>query len=321
MNIIHRILASLRSIFLQNLGLKLLSIFIGFIMWFFVSSERTVERIMEVPVEIINKPAEMEIANNFTRNVLIQVQSHQLSREDAFKAITATLDLSGAHRGENVILLTPDSFRAPSALKITNIRPSTITVLLDARRTLTVPVRVRYSGRPADKYVVYGVNALPERVNITGPESHVRNVAEVVTQNIDIQGLRERVVQFVNLRVESPFVTCDFAERIRVEIRIGEKMVPMLLAHQPIHVHDLEHPYTLRQRTADIHLLVPQSLRGKLKPEDLEIFIRGTDLKPELSSQELPIHFRVLNPTFQNLLKLERLTPAAAGLRLRSKAN
>jgi len=317
-SILHRLLSSFRSIFLQNLGLKLLSIFIGFFMWFFVSSEQTVERIMEVPVEIINKPADLEIANNFTRSVLVQVQSPQLGREESFKAITATLDLHGARKGENVILLTPDSFRTASALKITNIRPSTITVLLDSRLTLTVPVRVRYSGRPASQYVVYGVSALPERVNITGPESHVRNVAEVVTQNIDIQDLRERVVQFVNIRVESPFVTCDFTDRIRVEIRIGEKMVPLFLARQPIHVHDLEHPYTLRQRTADIQLLVPQSLRGKLKPDDLEIYIRGADVKPGVPVQEMPIHFRVLNPAFQNLLKVERLTPAAASLRLRS---
>ena len=208
----------LRHIFVENLALKILAVFIGFSMWFFVSSEQMTDRIIEVPVEIINKPPNLEIANDFNKSVLLQVQTPQLGKEGTVKNISATLDLKGAHQGENVILLSPDDFRLPASVRVLKIQPASITVILEPLEIRTVPVRARYSGKPAPNYLIKGVLVTPENVQISGPASHVRNVKDIATQSIDLTGQKEPVVQFVNLKTENPYITVAFKDRVRVEV-------------------------------------------------------------------------------------------------------
>ena len=126
----------LRHIFVENLALKILAVFIGFSMWFFVSSEQMTDRIIEVPVEIINKPPNLEIANDFNKSVLLQVQSPQLGKEGTVKNISATLDLKGAHQGENAAV----ALSAAEAI-------SRVWRPLDPRESVRAVGRTRWEGR------------------------------------------------------------------------------------------------------------------------------------------------------------------------------
>ena len=86
-----------------------------FSVWFFVSSERTVEKIMDVRVEIVNKPVYLEIANDYPKTVSVQVRAREDEQTILYKA---RVDLASSYEGENIILLTAENFDAPSSIEI-----------------------------------------------------------------------------------------------------------------------------------------------------------------------------------------------------------
>lgn len=321
MSLLNSMWSALRRTLFQNAGLKVLSLFIGFSMWLLVSSEQQVERILEVPVEIINKPASLEISNDFVKSVLVQIQSSELGKDAAVKNLVATLDLRAAHEGENVIALEPRNFRTPSGIKIVNIRPATITVVLDPLQRKTVPVMVKYSGQPAENFEVRGVAAVPPRVGISGPSSHVHNYSELPTQTVDITGRQQTLVQFVNVPLASPFVTLEYSDKIRVEIRIQERMVPVILTRLPVQVRGVSGNFRLRRQTADARTSVIVSLRDRLTADDLEIYIDGADCTPTSDFQDVPLRYRILNPAFANALRVERIVPEKVAIRISGAGN
>ena len=305
----------LRHVFVENLALKILALFIGFSMWFFVSSEQVMDRIIEVPVEIINKPPNLEIANDFNKSVLLQVQTPQRGTDGIVKNIMVTLDLRDAHQGENVILLSPDDFRLPASVRVLKIQPASITVILDPLEVRTVPVRVRYSGKPAPNYLIKGILVTPENVQISGPVSHVRNVNDIATQSIDLSGQKETVVQFVYLKTENPYITVAYKNRVRVEVAIQERGVARVMPNVPIVVRNIPGPYRLSQQTVDLVLMVPLSVKDQVTPTDFEVFTDGAACPLDGNNHEVPLSAMVRNPLYQNKVRIDKIFPDTVVLR------
>lgn len=305
----------LRHVFVENLALKILALFIGFSMWFFVSSEQMTDRIVEVPVEIINKPPNLEIANDFNKSVLLQVQTPQMGKDSSVKNMTATLDLRDAHQGENVILLSPDDFRLPGSVRVLKIQPSSITVILEPLEVRTVPVRARYSGKPAPNFLIKGIQVTPENVQISGPVSHVRNVNDIATQSIDLSGQKETVVQYVNLKTENPYITVAYKDKVRVEVIIQERGVARVIPNVPIVVRNIPGPYRLSQQTVDVVLMVPLSIKDGVNPSDLEVFTDGTACPLDGNNHEVPLSAMVRTPQYQNKVRIDKIFPDTVVLR------
>ncbi len=309
----------LRRLFLENMGLKILSLFIGFSMWFFISSEQSIEKIIEIPVEVINKPADLEIANDYTKSVLVQVEARQYEEGGIAKNLVATVDLQSAHAGENVIPLQEQDVRAPSNVKVMSIRPSTITLILEPLISKTVPITVRYSGQPAENYHVTGTQAVPPTVTISGPSSHVRSVNEIVTQTIDITNRSSNVAQLVNLIAENNYITLNIKERIQAVVDISERMVARTFRGVPIKVLNTEDRYRLRPRTATVHLEVVISKKDVITAADLELSVDATAVPDDRTEQEIPVNFRVINPDLTAGVTIDKIVPNAVSLRLYRK--
>lgn len=211
----------LRRMLLDNLLLKLLSVFIAASLWYFLSSEPLTERIVEVPLEIINKPVALDIANSFDKNILLTVQTLAESKEPLATVIVATLDLRDAREGENTFLLLPRNFRVPPSVKhIVRINPPSLSIRLEKHSKRTVPVRCHCTGSPPANYRMVRVSCFPAVVEITGPDSKVLAVRDIPTRPIDISAETSRIVRYVNLVLENPFINVGFCDPVRVEIDI-----------------------------------------------------------------------------------------------------
>jgi YbbR domain-containing protein len=303
----------LRRYFLENIGLKILSVFIGFSMWYLISSEQQIEKIIEVPVEIVNKPAFLEIANDYTKSVIVQIMARQDEQESVYKA---RIDLSDAHEGENVINLTDENFDAPPAITIDSIRPSTISILLETRVNKTVPVSVQYSGVPADDFEVLDTRSSPETVSISGPVSHVNSISEVYTQSLDISNRNRTVERMVSLIMENPFLSIQYKDKVRAVVRIQEKRVSRQFRNFPVSVLNLETEYRLRQKTATLNIQVVVSKKDLITPEDLQVYVDGNDCAATLETQQVPLRFRVVTAQLADAVFVERIVPVQIQLRL-----
>ncbi len=183
----------LREVFLDNWGIKLLSLCISLTLWFYVTSKGKTEMTLTVPLELRNVPQSLAVVGNVTGTLEVRVQGQELALRDITigKRVFCALDLSTATPGENVLPITPDEIRRPSGVSITHLSPTEVRVRLDPIIQKTLRVRAKLRGDPAPGFRVVKVVVSPRRLTVVGAESAVRSLAVLRTLPIDIEGARE----------------------------------------------------------------------------------------------------------------------------------
>jgi len=200
------------SVSVRNFGLKVLSICIATLLWLVVAGERVVERVLRVPIELQNLPADLEIVSNPPETVEVRVRgsSGTLTRMTPGD-ISAVIDLRAARTGRRLFHLTPGLVATPYGLETVQISPPTLTMEFETTGMRVLPVQPIVDGTPAEGFEVVSVRAEPATVEVSGPESALKRLEEAITETISVTGrtsaLREEVtvgVADASVRVRAP---------------------------------------------------------------------------------------------------------------------
>jgi YbbR domain-containing protein len=205
----------------DNLGLKAISLVLATLTWFVIAGEKTSERGLSVPVELQNLPKDLELTGGVIANVDVRLRAspgiiHGLGPRD----LSAVIDLQGAHEGERIEHLSPDTIRAPFGVKVVKVTPAILTLNFERTLEKQVPVRPRLQGRPATGYEVAELASDPGRVTITGPKSRVQDVESAYTEPVSLEDARDTVVDTVNIGLEDPVVRLSGSARVKVTARV-----------------------------------------------------------------------------------------------------
>ena len=91
----------------KNWILKLLSLSLATMLWYFVAGEDQVDINMLVPIEILNLPANLTISNQYKKEIEVRVRGpRSMIQEMRTRNITRPVDLSRAKPGTIVIKKT-----------------------------------------------------------------------------------------------------------------------------------------------------------------------------------------------------------------------
>jgi YbbR domain-containing protein len=183
---------------LKNWVLKFISLAFALVMWFFVMGESRMEVAHVVPLEYENLPAGLMIANEVPTTVAIRISGPRALQVNLSPAdISPRVDLKDLSAGVTSFKRLEESLNIPSGLKITRISPSFVDVKLEWVRERDVPVRVVLTGEPAPGFIVKSFRSIPEKVFVSGAESELKGVSEVVTEGIDLTHVQESFSQTV----------------------------------------------------------------------------------------------------------------------------
>lgn len=210
-----------RNFITENLWLKLASILLAVILWFFVMSSGRSVIIKDVPVQYINMPQSFEMVD-MARNVsvVIEGQKRLLSGLNEGE-ISVVVDLEKMQAGENLYSLSKKNIKLPKSLSITSISPETLKLTLEERLKKEVPVKPVIAGQPEEGFAVESVKITPERVDIEGPKSLIRRTYILKTEPIDISGIYENLRHTASLDI-APNIKTSIRE-IKVDITIRKK--------------------------------------------------------------------------------------------------
>ncbi len=186
----------------RHLGLKVVAIALATLLWLSVAGEHVVERIMRVPLEFRNISAELEVVGDppATVDVRLRGSSGLLSRLEGTDVV-AVIDLSSARPGSRLFHIRADEVRAPYGVEVAQVVPGTLAIELEKSALRVVPVVPALEGDPSPGYVVGRITSDPATVEVRGPESRVRRLAEAITEPVNISGSRERVRDTVTVGV------------------------------------------------------------------------------------------------------------------------
>lgn len=119
---------------LHNWSLKLMALLISFLLWATYSAEPVAEIGFAVPIEFVNVPSRLEIANDVPTVVHIRVRGRSaLLRRLTPSDLGISLDLSGRTGGVGMVELDAQEVDAPYGVQIVRIDPRELRVHLVPR--------------------------------------------------------------------------------------------------------------------------------------------------------------------------------------------
>jgi len=189
------------NVITKNPTLKVISLILAVILWLFVKSTSEGEVGMVVPIEFFRCPSSLIVTQVSEDAITVRIMG-PLSQVDrvSTREGKARIDLSDARPGTNTFDILPDNFTIPKALKIMQISTSSIKVEIDRVMDKVVRVKAVVKGEPAPGYRVAKIVVNPPYINLQGARSHLAGLREVLTEEVDISGLRETLQLEVPLR-------------------------------------------------------------------------------------------------------------------------
>jgi YbbR domain-containing protein len=243
----------------RHLGLKIVAIALATLLWLSVAGEHVVERIMRVPLEFRNIPAELEVVGDppATVDVRLRGSSGLLSRLEGTDVV-AVIDLAAARPGSRLFHIRSDEVRAPYGVEVAQVVPGTLAIALEKSAARIVPVVPPLEGEPAPGFVVGRITSEPATVEIRGPETRVRRLAEAITEPVTVTGTRERVRDVVTIGVSDSALRLSQPQSATVLVEILPAPVEREIGDVPVRWRNLG-----------------AGLRAQVSPSSARVTVRG----------------------------------------------
>jgi YbbR domain-containing protein len=261
---------------LQHLGLKLLALGLGVLLWVVIAGEATVERVLQVPLELQQFPTGLELQAQPPSSVEVRVRggSGTLSRLSSAD-IVAVVDLRGARAGQRLFHVTPNQVRVPFGVETVQITPSTIALMFENSAGKLVRVVPAYDGKPAPGFVVGKVASVPESVEIVGPESSVKRAAAALTEPISVAGAKDSVRGTVTVGVLDSTLRLKNSRTVSVEVQILPAPFERVIRGEPIRWRNLSSNLALLFSPPIVDVSVRGTREGinRLGTDDIRVFV------------------------------------------------
>lgn len=267
----------------RHLGLKILAISVATLLWLTVAGEHTVERALRVPLELRNLPPQIEIVDDppATVDVRLRGSSGVLGRLEPGQVV-ATVDLVGARPGARLFHLKPEEVKVPYGVTVAQVLPPTLSLELEKSMIRTVPVHPAVEGDPAPGFVIGRISSKPSTVQITGPETRVKQVSAATTESVTIDGARDRVRDVVTVGVADPAVRLLQPEDALVSIEVLPAPVERAFEKVPIRWRNLGDGMKARivPAVGRISVRGQRQALDRLRADSIEAFVDLAGLGP-----------------------------------------
>ena len=256
-----------------HLGLKLLSVSLALLLWLVIAGQKQAERSLRVPLEFQNTPEHLELTSEPPEVVDVRVRGPsgtlgQLRSGD----LVAIVDLDNARPGRRMFHLTQQHVYVPPGVQVMHVQPTTITLQFEASVSKTVPVVPLTEGEPAPGYMVGRVTAVPDKVEIIGPESAMRELTQATTETVSLIGATGRLIDTVAIGLAHPSARLREPRTATVTVEIWPAPMTAQLEDVPVSVRN-----------------AGRGVRARVTPPAVTVRVRGgsTVVRP-LSPKSVP---------------------------------
>jgi YbbR domain-containing protein len=190
-----------------NAGPKIAALALALFLWLYVTSSRSYETTMRLPVTVVELPESLVVVNDIPTSAQVRV----FGRGDrllwlALQKPRVRLSLKGEREGSLTRMLEPADVVLPreSRVEVRQVlSPRVFQVEVDRLVTRTVPVRCLVDGTPAQGYVrVAGTPTLvPDHVRVRGPAGRVAGLKAMPVEPLIIAGAKDTVTAMLQVVV------------------------------------------------------------------------------------------------------------------------
>jgi diadenylate cyclase len=209
----------LKRVFVQNFGLKLISLLLAAGLWLVVARDPVAEVELRVPIEFHNVPEKLEIDSASFTEAQVRVRGPgRLIRRLRSTDVRAEIDLSDVRPGSRTFDLTSRNISVPQNFEVVQIVPGQFQLSFDNRTRRSVEVRPRVTGNFAQGKRIAQVVAEPASIMISGPNRRVEAVESATTDPVDASGTMDRAIFVTQAYVPDPLIQVVHPTPIRVTV-------------------------------------------------------------------------------------------------------
>jgi YbbR domain-containing protein len=219
----------IRKVFFEDWLIKLVALGVTFALWLGVTglSTPTTTRLTGIPlslrfssdVVVTNSPVdEIDVVISGDNRKIAQINKNDL---------VASVDLTSIQPGDRLIQLTPENvlLDLPLGVRLDEVTPGRMIVRIEAVDVKEVPVKVETTGKLPEGLELYSQTVVPARVRIRGPQSYTKDLAQILTEKIDLTDRREDfIARQTPLSVDNSNAAL-LDSVVDVIFRIGEKRI------------------------------------------------------------------------------------------------
>ena len=258
----------------DNLGIKLVSLVLGFSLWYVVAREQGAEFAFAIPIELRDVPEGLEVVEESVQQVEVRLRGPgELLRRVTPKDIRVAVDLADAEPGERIAYLTPRDVEAPFGARVMRVTPTSLTLDLDRTLEKSVEIIPRVSGAPAEGFELYDISLSPQRIVVVGPASRVRGLDQITTQPVSAEGLREPYSRIVRVELD-PLTRLERETDIEITLDVREERLRREFTKVPIRLMPESSKARLVPATFRVVVEGPKSFVETLSPADVEAEVR-----------------------------------------------
>lgn len=258
----------------NNWQYRALALLLALMCWYVVSGQEKVETWLDVPLEFVNLPGQMEITSGMVNKIQVRIRgtSNQV-RSMNVSRLAYKLDLGRIQPGSNVIPLVPEGMAVTSAVEVVEISPSRLDLVADVVVSKNVPVRLDWERPPVEDVEFKNATLLPSQIIITGFASALEAVESVPTVRIQVPA-EGTLSSSGRARLVLPKDVRSTASSVSYEIEFG------LITQEiwvKLHLEPVEHQaftYVYDPKSVRVRLEVPvRLLKDKDWRESLHLMI------------------------------------------------
>jgi uncharacterized protein (TIGR00159 family) len=207
-----------------ELGLAaMLSVFLIIAVW--STFTRGVDTLvsMDIPVEYMNRPPEMEILDTSVNAVRLDISgSGALLRRIQPEQLSVKLDLSKGVPGPNQFTITAESVSLPPGVLLKDVKPPVVEVTLDMTVKKDLPVQVDWVGKLQEPYVIAQVKIDPPRVQVSGSARVLSSISAIYTEKVSVDHINRSGTLSAKL-VPNPASLKLAQDKVNIEYIVKER--------------------------------------------------------------------------------------------------
>ncbi|MFH1759824.1 MAG: CdaR family protein [bacterium] len=207
------------------------------LLWLHITTENIFTKDISVPLEIINVPENLRIANRVPDTAVVSVTAQgkdliSFKFSDAVIYIHAQDAKYGEYEYEIKHDLENISFLNFQKVAVKRIKsPNKITVVFDSKYKRTVLIKPDISVNLIKDYTMVGnISAKPESVTVLGPRSVVSAIDNIPTKNVVLDGVKKDTSFYVFLKKPEVGSIMLSPNKIRVSFQV-EKMQKQVISN------------------------------------------------------------------------------------------
>lgn len=294
----------IQSLLFSNLNLKILSVIIAIVLWFFVIGESKNEIGLNAPLEFKGIPQGVTIVNNIPSVIHVRLKgSSTLLRPLTEKRPLFNIDLSHVKIGENVILLEKKDLKnIPLGVEVIDISPVAITLVLDKIIEKRLPVAVKTTGTLPRGYQLAEAKIVPESVLAKGTKSYLQEISTIFTNPISLDNIKDQTTREVALSFDPKRLKFIDPLKVKVFFTISEERTQRSI--KGIRINFINKPPTIKRISYSnyfVDLLVnsPQNMLVDEIRNDTTVVVdlAALDSMPQGNTATLPIEVNLPDKT------------------------